>query len=75
MIHSSHKNSIQFDYPPIIVKFREMSDTLEKNFIIPNVTPFRIVSQEILHRYQEQVNLHYTDCRAVTALTAQLKDF
>ena len=36
----------------------KMSDTLEKNVVMPNGTPFRIISEENLHQYQGQVNLH-----------------
>ena len=35
---------------------REIPDTLEKNVVIPKETPFRVVSEENLHEYQEQVN-------------------
>ena len=37
-------------------KAGEMSASLENNIVIPNETPFRVVSEENLHRYQEQVN-------------------
>ena len=34
---------------------KEMSTTYETNLVIPNVSTFRVISQENLHRYQEQV--------------------
>ena len=33
----------------------EPSGTLKKNVVIDNETPFRVVSEENLHQYQEQV--------------------
>ena len=36
-------------------KASEMSDTLERDVVIDNETPFCLVSEENIHRYQEQV--------------------
>ena len=41
-------------------KATEMSEPLEKNMALPEETPFRVVSDENLHQYQEQVNFELT---------------
>ena len=36
---------------------REMSPTTKRNLVIPNTSAFRVISQENLYSYQEQVKI------------------
>ena len=51
----------------------ELSGTLKKNVVIDNEIPFRVVSKENLHQYQEQVNfeLILTDVKSFVIIRTQ----